>query len=436
MILLRITKIYKDFLDYICKFDIRKRYLLIRGINSIPQVDFFDRIWYEKNFISSMRDILLEYPIVWNGKEHKKLADVFIPIINSYDEEDKKIKAYNYISELNHKNVPTYEESQIFAKIIWKNDSRIKFKELEDCVKIIDECKNIKKLSELITNNVWEWIDDFLQFIKKYNYEFFTNTKYAIIPNMNSDFVKLDQNLELSKDLPENMIECIEKFNFKWREEHLHKDLVNFTTGLEHNIEFVVSKLLEYFKEWSDDVLILMHYIPNDNNSEFQQKREMIYEVCSMIFKDKMSTKKDGTKFPEEIWSKIDEMLYIKIIEKIQKYEHVCEQCSIEFINKFLKIVTKYFPSFINYSIIPNKNGKFCKKDNLYKEDNIPDIFKECLKVCFTKDIDDELIDDRINCINDLRIKNIYDYTSTLNKYFKMSEIYNKRKDEYLYQIK
>ena len=29
MILLRVTKIYKDFLDYVCKMDIRKRYLLI-----------------------------------------------------------------------------------------------------------------------------------------------------------------------------------------------------------------------------------------------------------------------------------------------------------------------------------------------------------------------------------------------------------------------
>ena len=433
MILLRITKIYKEFLDYVCKMDIRKRYLLIRGINSIPHINFFDSIWYEKNFIPSMREILIEYPIVWNGKEHKKLTDLFIPVINKYDEENKKIKVYNYISELNNKNVPTYEESQIFEKIIWKDDSKIKFKDLEDCVKIIDECKNINKLSEIITNNIWEWIDDFLQFTKNAHYEYLMNPKYAIIPNMNSEFVKLEPNVALSKDVPENMIECLEKFNIKWREEHLHKNLVKFTTGLEHNIKFAVSNLLEKFDKWSTDALILMHYIPHDNNSEFQQKREMIYEVCSMMFKDKMSQKKDGTNFPEEIWSKIDEMLYKKIIEKMQEYGHICAECSIEFINKFLKIVTKYYPSFINYSIIPNKNGKFCKKDQLYKEDNIPDIFKECLKVCFNEDINDELIDDRINNINSLGKKNIFDYTNILKKYFQMNENYKtKKKHDYL----
>jgi hypothetical protein len=60
------------------------------------------------------------------------------------------------------------------------------------------------------------------------------------------------------------------------------------------------------------------------------------------MFKDKMSHKKDGTKFPEEIWSKIDKMLDKKIIGKIKKYEYICAECSIEFINKFLQIVTKY----------------------------------------------------------------------------------------------
>ena len=136
MILLRITEIYKDFLDYICETNIGKRYFLINGINSIPKINFLDNIWYKKNFISLMRDILLEYPIAWNGEDHKKLTDVFIPVINCYDKEMKKKKAYNYISELNNKRVPSFEESQIFEKIIWKKDSRIIFKDIENCIKL------------------------------------------------------------------------------------------------------------------------------------------------------------------------------------------------------------------------------------------------------------------------------------------------------------
>ena len=236
----------------------KKRYFLIKGINSLPKINFFDIKWYEKIFISSMRDIALEYPIVWNGKEHKKLTEVFIPVINYYDEEIKRKKVYNYISELNNNRVPSFEESKIFEKIIWKNDSRIKFKNLENCIKIIDECKNIRNLSKVINcnvSNVWEWIDDFLQFVKYFHYEYFMNLNCAIIPNMNSDFVLLSTEIALSKDVPENMIECMEILGIKWREEHLHQNLINFTTGLEHDIKFAVTKILECVNIWSDKVL-------------------------------------------------------------------------------------------------------------------------------------------------------------------------------------
>ena len=334
----------------------------------------------------------------------------------------KKKKVYNYISDLNNKRVPSFKESIIFEKIIWKNDSRIKFKNLENCIKIIDECKNIKNLSKIINSNVWEWIDDFLQFVNNFHYEYFKSLNCAIIPNMNSDFVLLDSNLALSKDIPENMIDCMQNFSIKWREEHLNENLLNFRTGIVHNIKYAVSNILECVNEWSDKVLILMHYIPDDNNIEFKQKREMIYELCSIIFKDKMSKKKDGKKFPEEIWDKIDIMVFEKIIEKIEEYEHICDECTLEFINKFLKVVTKYYPLFIKHSIIPNKNGDFCKINYLYKEDNIPEIFKECLKICFNYDINKELIDDRIKYSDSLRKKNICDYANILNLYFKKNE--------------
>ena len=101
------------------------------------------------------------------------------------------------------------------------------------------------------------------------------------------------------------MIECMENFNIKWKEEHLNENLINFRTGVEHNIQYAVSRILECVDEWSEKVLILMHYIPDDNNSEFQKKREMIYEICSFIFKDKMSKKKMEQNFQKKYGIKL-----------------------------------------------------------------------------------------------------------------------------------
>ena len=68
----------------------------------------------------------------------------------------------------------------------------------------------------------------------------------------------------------------------------------------------------------------------------------------------------------------------------------------------------------------------------MYKEDNIPDIFKECLKVCFKEDINDELVDDKINSINELPKKNLFNYVNILNKFFKMNENYMNKNYDYL----
>ena len=231
------------------------------------------------------------------------------------------------------------------------------------------------------------------------------------------------------------MIECMEILGINWRKEHLHKNLKNFKIGIVHNVKYAESKILECVDRWSDKVLFLMHYIPYDNNSEFQQKREMIYELCSIMFKDKMSQKRDGTKFPEEIWEKIDIMVVNKIIEKIKEYGYIRNECSIEFINKFLRIVFMYYKYFISYPIFPNKNGKFCQIINLYKEDNIPDIFKECLKNCFNLDINEELINDRIEYDYFLKKKNIYDYTNIIYECFGNNESNSKRAAKYLIRI-
>lgn len=39
----------------------------------------------------------------------------------------------------------------------------------------------------------------------------------------------------------------------------------------------------------------------------------------------------------------------------------------ISFINKLLECLSEFYPQYRSYSIIPNKNGNFCKIDDLYR---------------------------------------------------------------------
>ena len=165
MILLKAQNMYKTLLDYICKNGIKNRHLLLKGISNVPEVTkFFDNKWYEKYFIIPMREILLQFPIIWDGQKYRKITEIFIPKINSYQNKDDQKKAYDFIAKICNNEVPTFEQSLIFENILW-NDSNIKFIDIKDCTKKIEKQSNIKSLNKII-DDVWEWLDSFLLFIK------------------------------------------------------------------------------------------------------------------------------------------------------------------------------------------------------------------------------------------------------------------------------
>jgi hypothetical protein len=99
---------------------------------------------------------------------------------------------------------------------------------------------------------------------------------------MNSEFVKLTTEFSTSKNVPENMIECLEILNIKWRNNHIHKK-INLELSTDHNINYAVSIIKECVNDWSNNVLILMEYIPDDNNNQFKEKREKMFELCSIM---------------------------------------------------------------------------------------------------------------------------------------------------------
>ncbi|KAG4100053.1 hypothetical protein H8356DRAFT_1273554 [Neocallimastix lanati (nom. inval.)] len=213
MILKRSQTMFRNILKCVCNNDIKRRYILAKGLRNIPQVKkFFDIEWYKKYFIDPMRNILHDYPIVWNGTKYVKLNEVYIPDVKNYKNETNRMKAYRFIYKLYDEKVPTFEKSLNIEQNIWRNDNRIKYVNIEQSVKLIESYEIISSFETKI-NNSWNWIDDFLLFVKRFHPEFLE--WYAIIPNMENNFVKLTKTLASSTHVPENMIECLESIDIK-----------------------------------------------------------------------------------------------------------------------------------------------------------------------------------------------------------------------------
>ncbi|OUM63092.1 hypothetical protein PIROE2DRAFT_10448, partial [Piromyces sp. E2] len=270
------------------------------------------------------------------------------------------------------KKVPTYEESLQYGKYIWKKDNNIKYIGMKECTQYLSTFENMDSISNKI-KNVWEFIDDFLMFIK--NNEFNYLKEYKIIPNMNSEFIKYENNLATSKEVPDNMTEY-------------NKDKI------------------------------------------FVEKRHKIYELCSRIFNN-VPNKMDGSLFPKDLWDGIDEIVFERIIEELEKYGKIGGKYNIEFLKKILKCLSENYQFFKNHSIIPNQNGDFCKINNLYKVNQIPELFKECMKNCFNWDIKNILINDElisIKSFNNIRKININNFNQGF--FFISNDIPLNRKQE------
>ena len=431
MILLKAKEIYRILIDYICQNGIKNRHLLLQGITNVPNVTkFFDSKWYEQNFIIPMREILLNFPIIWNGNKYIKITETFIPKINSYTKKDVQQKAYDFIAKICDNEVPTFEQSLIFENILW-DDNKIKFFDIEDCIKKIENQSNINALTKIISN-VWEWLDNFLLFIKEFHPDYLLN--YAIIPNIDSELVKLNEELATFKNVPQNMKELLKKLEPKWTTNHIHKNIVSYSTGIYHDINFSVSKIRGSLNNNLSNILLLMHYIPKDQEEKYSKKREIIYDFCTIIWNEKMSEKKDGNQFPIELWNGIDDIIIKEVLEIVQNQKKLSEKYNIDVIKKFLEFLLEYYPRDINkYSILPNQNGIFSKKSNLHKDMDIPEVFKNCLKNYLDIDIKDELLDKRLNDIESLNLKEkkIFDYYDELKKFFQSPEEYQHNKNYY-----
>jgi len=448
MILSKSQDTFKTLLNCLCKSNIGNRCLLIRGLNNtFDEIQNFDPVWYENHFSQPMRSILINSPIAWNEKQNQfvNLTEIKLPIINYENKEDLQ-KAYNLISEIYDHNVPSFNEMIYFEKHIWKNDEKINYITIKNIVEYlsngnINNDYNNSDMDRLGTKvkNPWEWINEFLSFINNLHPEYLK--EYKIIPNMNSMLVKLTDGLASSKNVPENMIECLEHLECQWRNEHIHKEIVKFNTATDHKIDDAVSKIRNCLFDNNEKILMVISYIPYDcENKDFIEKRKTIYELCSKVWNDKVSEIKDGNEFPEELWNGIDDIIFGELIQNIKVAKKIDENIyTLEFIKQFLECASKYYPSFRMYPIIPNKYGKFCTIEKLFKDMNINSIFKECMKKCFNYDINEELIHDQLTSSSEEfynREKYMYDYD--LEYYFNGKDTSNEKKkeaSEYLIRI-
>ena len=228
-ILRRSYELFENIVSYCSNNKYNNVHLLSRGLKDIPKVKkYFNENWYEENYMKNMRDILLKYPLIYNtNNELSYIKDIYFPIYDKDNENFTRIY-YKLVKEL-YINVPRYEESIDWSKYLWENGLE---KNRIDIVKLIDKY-NESKHDDEFNNCFIKFIWDFYKEIAK--------TKKVLINQENNYILYKETEFGQSKNVSEDMINCIEELGNKWRINHLNNKITSIELPIKHDINYAVN---------------------------------------------------------------------------------------------------------------------------------------------------------------------------------------------------
>ena len=398
-ILRRTYELYENIVAYCSNNKYNNLHLLSRGLKDIPKVrKYFNEKWYEENYMKEMRNILYKYPLIYNtNNELSYIKGIYFPIYDQYNENFTKIY-YKLVKEL-YVNVPRYEESIDWSKYLWEKGLE---KNRIDIVKLIDKYNESKHDDEF--NNC------FIKFIWDY-YKEFAKIKKVLINQENNYILYNETEFGQSKNVSEDMINCIEELGNKWRINHLNNTITSIELPIKHDTAYAVNIIKKSIDNDKEKSFILARYVEKNN-----EKRENIYYLSKLFFKDKVGEKYIVENFEEEIWINSDEFIIDKLIttcEKWEKYSNI--EISLDEFNKFLNFLYRNNDKiFKEKKLLPTINGEFHYIDNIYMEENINEELKKGANKYINLKFDEQILNHNIK-INNLIIKK-YGIDDILNK--------------------
>ena len=192
--------------------------------------------------------------------------------------------------------------------------------------------KLIDKYNETFHDD--EFNNCFIKFIWDY-YKEKTISKKVLINQENKYILYNEKEFAQSKNVSEDMINCIEELGNNWRINHLSDKITNIELPIKHDIDYAVNMIKRSIDNDKEKSFILTRFVEKNN-----EKRENIYYLSKLLFSNKIRDKYIIENFKEEIWIDSDEFIIDKIIkdcEKWEKYSNV--SIALEDFNKLLNFL-------------------------------------------------------------------------------------------------
>lgn len=412
-ILLRAVDLYQLFLSYIGNTaDWNNLYNLAR-IKPPKKQNWIDEGWFKESVVIPIRSKLLYTPLVDVVDGNR------ISILNQNDEhqvffpyaekDDVRENIWTLSQRLYPQYIPIKEHIGSWNNVIWSDCYKYSIEELTED---IEQKKNIENIVAHIGGNENDAIDflnsyyDLLN-LEKNHIKDIVADKYRIILNQLGElkkkgelFVEYEQiDDELKKVcsfISENPKEYLRHIKIKTASNYPDIDSI-LRYGQKKN-EDIINEINRVLKEGKhQNISKACDYLASLFSTTNVLRRTNIYEYSQLFYPDDFSGKRPLTYYDEKIWEESDKYSVNYISDRLAELKSINNAISelhFDNSNTFLKWLDEYvsfliregFEHHLNRKtapILPNQNGVFCAKDNLFLDAG--DIDEEL------KDISDEL---------------------------------------------
>lgn len=396
----RAVELYYSLLDFAAENDWQNMFHLA-AIWQPNEKSWVSKSWFESEILTPIRKKLLSTKIVDTESRGRLAFEIeeggFIDFPYHANKEVRE-KIWELCVSSNYFILPLKDYVHDWYHIVWDKKYALT---LETITIWINSKKCLTELSKSLSKTEEDtiaWLNlffDLLNFEGKFISEI-TNDKFSIIPNQNGNFKKKSE-LSIDSGIDEELKSTLLILGQNWHELLIHKKVhtgegVRYAVKSQDNAIDEINKIIKDGKNENISKACdhLSSCFSDDNNFPVEQRN--IYEFSQVLWD--MPEKREITNWSEKIWQEVNKLQINWLIQTIAESKNV-EQLgenikfdkskTIDWLNTFVEfLVSNGYGDRLNLKtspILPNQNGNFCIKDDLFLDDgDIDETLKSILE--------------------------------------------------------
>jgi len=451
-LILKACDLYEKLLGYVSKEGYKNIYNIVK-INLQPEKTWVSSEWLNNNIIEKCK-VHIKYKSIIDTENDQRIAlyDEFFDepnvwIISDHIEKHREI-IWELVNNIKPSMLTRRLEMHNWYNSLWDKCHNFT---LSDLVSEVNGMGKIQKLEETLVGEMTaiEWLNKLYAIIKEDGTikKYIFDEKVKIFPNQNGDFCSysvlyIDSNIdEIYKDILTLLdVDCRQKL---LHVEILLEDWVTFDIYHYEDIFNEIKDGLQKIKHKEKDVYKQIVILYNKINVENVKQVELI-EFVEIIFPNYLKDVKEVNKISNELLENAIKYFCIEIANEISSFENVTnlsnsieayDERSIEkWLSEFIYYLVKWdYDNLLNKKtkpILPNQNGLFKTKDELFSDSGeIDDILKD-ISYLAGNDVREELLISKIYLeLPPNRTRKIEDVAPDIISYVKANQGVSKSQD-------